>query len=152
MKGREALLRKLKAMPPAVRKEMRAALAIAADRIVATQKNLAPKRTGALAASIGYSFGSYTPANANVRGVASGGAGDPDLTVVIHAGDAKAYYAAWVEFGTASHVAGGKFAGARHPGAKASPFFYPGWRAHKRGVKSRLSRAMRKGLKEAVSG
>lgn len=163
MKNRERLLRKLKALPPAVRKHMREAIVAGAEQVVAAQKRLAPRKTGALAASIDYSMGSYTPANPNVRGVTSGGgAGDPDLTAVVHAGDAKAFYAAFVEFGTAPHSVAkgggtkvGKLKaklgrGVPHPGATAQPFFYPAWRANKKSVKARISRAMRKGIKEAT--
>lgn len=151
MKNRERLLRKLRALPPAVRKRMREAIVAGAEQVVAAQKRLAPRKTGALAASIDYSMGSYTPANPNVRGVTSGGgAGDPDLTAVIHAGDAKAFYAKWVEFGTSPHENKGLYEGSEHPGAKPAPFFYPGYRAQKRSVKSRISRAMRKGIKEAT--
>ena len=151
MRNRERLLRKLAALPPAVRKQMRAAIVASAEQIVAAQKRLAPRKTGALAASIGYSMGSYTPANPNVRGVTSGGgAGDPDLTAVIHAGDAAAFYARWVEFGTKGHVNKGLYEGSEHPGSRPTPFFFPGYRAQKRSVKSRMSRAMRKGIKEAT--
>lgn len=151
MKNRERLLRKLRALPPAVRKRMREAIVAGAEQVVAAQKRLAPRKTGALAASIDYSMGSYTPANPNVRGVTSGGgAGDPDLTAVIHAGDAKAFYAKWVEFGTSPHENKGLYAGSEHPGSRPTPFFYPGYRAQKRSVKARISRAMRKGIKEAT--
>jgi HK97 gp10 family phage protein len=59
--------------------------------------------------------------------------GDGKITCTIRAGDAKAFYASWVEFGTKAHVIrsqhGGKlFFGGRyidkidHPGAKRVPF------------------------------
>lgn len=115
------------------------------------QKRLAPKKTGALANSIGYTFGTYRADNANVRGVAGGGgAGDPDLSLTIHAGDAKAYYAAFVEFGTSAHTAGGKFKGADHPGATAEPFFFPAWRSLRKRTKSRISRATKKSVQQAA--
>lgn len=151
MKNRERLLRKLKALPPAVRKHMREAIVAGAEQVVAAQKRLAPRKTGALAASIAYTMGTYKAASPYVRGVTSGkGPGDPDLTAVIHAGDAKAFYAQWVEFGTARHINKGLYAGSEHPGSRPEPFFYPGYRAQKRSVKSRISRAMRKGIKEAT--
>lgn len=116
------------------------------------QKRLAPRKTGALANSIGYTFGTYRADNANVRGVSGGGgAGDPDLSLTIHAGDAKAYYAAFVEWGTSPHTAGGKFKGAQHPGAAPEPFFYPAWRANRKRVKSRISRATTKSVRQAAN-
>jgi HK97 gp10 family phage protein len=69
----------------------------------------------------------------------------------IVAGDAKAWYARLVEFGTAPHVNGGRFAGTLHPGASPRPFFYPVFRANRRRARSRLTRAIRKGIKEAAS-
>ena len=150
MEGRERVLRRLQAIQGAPRKAMRQAIEMGAQQIAASAKNLAPKKTGALAASIGYTFGSYKAANANVRGVSAGnGEGDPDLSATVHAGDAKAFYAAFLEFGVSPHKAGGMFEGAEHPGAQASPFFFPAYRMNKRSVKSRISRAAKKAIKDA---
>lgn len=146
---RQALLKKLAALPSAVRSRVKQALAQSADEIVEAAKRLAPVDDGDLRRSIGSTFGAYKAENANVRGVSTGSeGGDPDLTVTIHAGDAKAFYAAFVEFGTAPHLNGGRFAGTRHPGSAARPFFYPAYRANRRKVKARISRAMTKAVKE----
>ncbi len=163
MQNRTRLLEKLKRIQGAPRKAMRAALEQGAKQIVSTAKSLAPVKSGALVASIGYTFGTYKPANSNVRGVAvGGGEGDPDLSVTIHAGDAAAFYAAFVEFGTNPHyiakgggtkigqIKGRMTNGAMHPGAQASPFFFPAYRSNKRSVKSRISRAMNKAIKESA--
>ncbi len=132
---------------------MREALEISAKEITDMQKRLAPVDSGDLQRSIGYTFGFYKAENANVRGVSeSAGGADPDLSVTIHAGDAKAYYAAFLEFGTQGpYQIGGRFAGTTHPGTTAQPFFYPAYRSLKQRAKSRLTRAMRKGIKEAVT-
>lgn len=129
---------------------MRAALETGAQQVVATAKRLVPKDSGDLERSIGYTFGNYAPENSNVRGVTSGGGGDPDLSVTIHAGDAKAFYAAFVEFGTSPHDNGGKFKGTKHPGSTPSPFFFPAYRANKKSVKARVTRAMNKAIKESI--
>lgn len=129
---------------------MRQALEQGAQQIVSTAKNLVPKDSGDLERSIGYTFGNYTPENSNVRGVTAGGGGDPDLSVTIHAGDAKAFYAAFQEFGVSPHDAGGKFKGAKHPGNAAQPFFYVSYRMHRRSVKSRVSRAMNKAIRDSL--
>lgn len=150
MQNRDRLLKKLQAIQGKPRAAMRKALQQSAEEIVALQKRLAPKRTGALANSIGYSFGGHVPDNANVRGVGGGQGGDPDLTAVIHAGDKDAYYAAFVEFGTAPHEAGGMFEGAQNPGTPAQPFFYPAYRALRKRAKSRVSRAAAKAIKEGA--
>lgn len=55
----------------------------------------------------------------------------------VTAGDEKAFYARMVEFGT--------------PRNNASPFFYPAYRAIRRALKSRMSRAIRKVIKRIAS-
>lgn len=152
LQNRDRLLRKLAAIQGAPRAAMKEALRQNATEIVAMQKRLAPVASGDLRNSIGFTFGTYRSANANVRGVSGGGGGDPDLSVTIHAGDARAFYAAMLEFGASGPwTIGGRFAGATHPGFSAEPFFYPAWRALRRRSKSRLTRAMRKSIREAAS-
>lgn len=131
---------------------IRDALEQNAKEITELQKRLASVDDGDLQNSIGYTFGFYKAENANVRGVSGGtGGADPDLSVTIHAGDAKAFYALMVEIGTAGpYRIGGRFEGAQHPGNNAQPFFFPGYRALKKRARSRLTRAMKKGIREAV--
>ena len=151
LEGRDRLLRKMRALPDEVRSAIRQALAEGADEITDMQKRLVPVKSGALRNSIGSTFGKYKPANSNVRGVQAGTSGDPDLTVTIHAGDAKAFYASFVEFGTAPHTNQGRFAGTQHPGSRAQPFFYPAYRALRRRVKSRITRATTKAARKVAS-
>lgn len=120
------------------------------------QKRLAPRGdTGALERSIGSTFGDYRPANANVRGFGGAVSGDPDLTVTVHAGDAVAWYASLVEFGTKNRTVKNYFG---HKGvrvnvgaARAQPFFYVAYRTLKKRMKSRITRNMRKAIKEGAS-
>ncbi|HEV2557960.1 MAG TPA: HK97-gp10 family putative phage morphogenesis protein [Microvirga sp.] len=148
VQNRERLLAKLAAIPPKMREAMSTAMQQGADEITRLQKNLAPQKSGALRNSIRNVKGSYTPDNANVRGVGGGGGeGDPELTIHLVAGDATAYYAAFVEFGTAPHAQGGKFAGTEHPGTRPRPFFYPAYRSLKRRYRARLTRATKKAIK-----
>ncbi|HYD66171.1 HK97-gp10 family putative phage morphogenesis protein [Azospirillum sp.] len=150
-KGRDRLLTKMRALPSEVRSAIKQALAEGADEITDMQRRLVPKQSGDLAKSIGSTFGKYRAENANVRGVSAfAGAGDPDLTVTIHAGDAKAYYASFVEFGTAPHVNGGKFKGTQHPGTAPQPFFFPAYRALRKRVKSRITRATNRAAKKVA--
>lgn len=142
------MLARLAAIPPKVRQEVGKATQKGADEITAMQKRLAPVRTGALRNSIRNVRGTYTPDNPNVRGFGGPRKGDPDLTVHLVAGNAKAWYAALVEFGTKPHLNKGRFAGTRHPGTTAQPYFYPAYRSLKRRYKARVTRAMRKALKD----
>ncbi len=161
VQGRDRLLQKLAAIPQYMRADISRAIDAGAADIVATQKRLAPKKSGALANSIKAVKGGYTPENSNVRGVsASGSLGDPELTVTIVAGDAKAWYARLVEFGTAPHkiratrpggllnVSGRLIKEVSHPGGDAKPFFYPGFRANKKRVRARISRAISRTVKK----
>lgn len=153
IRNREKMAAKLKRIPVEARREIKKALTSSATEMAAVARAFVPKRTGALAASIGYTFGAFKAANANVRGVSVGGAlADPDLTVTIHAGDATAFYAALVEFGTGPHVAGGKFAGAQNPGTTAQPYFFPAYRLTKKKLRSRISRATTRAARKVAAG
>ena len=164
--GKEKLNKKLAAIPKVARAMMRKALETSAAEIADTARSLAPFQSGDLRNSIGYTFGEYKAENANVRGVASRVGGDPDLSVTIHAGDAKAWYAALVEFGTGPHnvakgggtvtgrlaTAAGLRAAVRHPGAAAQPFFFPAWRLGKKRATRRISTAINKAAKQVAAG
>jgi HK97 gp10 family phage protein len=147
----DRLKRKLRAMAPAAKAEIQKALVQSGDEIADVARTLAPKKSGALARSIGATLGQYVPDNSNVRGVAATGGGH-DLSVTVHAGDEEAYYAAFVEFGTAPHrQKSNPFNGGEHPGAKATPFFFPAYRLGKKRAKSRISRAMNRAAKKVAS-
>ncbi|MBX3494521.1 HK97-gp10 family putative phage morphogenesis protein [Chelatococcus sp.] len=149
IEGRDRLLAKLAALPPAVRSAIKQALAQGADEIVADAKRLAPKKTGKLRDSIKQTWGGGKERYASLS---AGAKGDPDLTVVISAGNSAVRYAHLVEFGTSPHINGGMFAGSEHPGTEAQPFFFPAYRANRRKVRARISRATTKAAKRVASG
>lgn len=126
---------------------MKQALAQGADEIVADMKRLAPKKTGDLRQSIVQTWGGGKVRYSSMSANTMEGAADPDLNVRISAGNDLVRYAHLVEFGTAPHINGGKFAGSRHPGAQPKPFFFPAWRANKKRVRARITRATNKALK-----
>lgn len=163
MQNRERLLRKMAALPTAVRSALKQALAQGADELTEMQKRLAPvgppsgaqkkkgAKPGALRDSIKQTWGDSKVSYASLKGK-GGVAGDPDLTVTITAGNSAVRYAHLVEFPTAPHKVGGKFKGAQHPGTQAQPFFYPAYRALRRRIKSRVTRAAKKAAKSVASG
>lgn len=172
VKGLQSLRAKLKRLSPETRSAIKQALAESADEMVAMMKNLAPvgppsgqqaKKggyAGALRDSITQTWGGDGPKYAafqpgarrkNRHKMASPVAGDPDLSVAITAGNGKVRYAHIVEFGSRPHINGGKFAGSQHPGTAAQPFFYPAYRALRKRVKSRISRATNKAAKAAAA-
>ncbi len=158
--GLRALSTKLsKSLPQQVRLRVKQAIAEGADAIVSTQRNLAPVKTGNLRESIVATMGGgEVPKYAAFRSRKQGKSrnsrmievADPELAAIITAGNNAVRYAHLVEFGTSPHVNGGKFAGTQNPGAKAQPFFYPGYRANKKRVKAKIRAAIKKGIKEAI--
>lgn len=166
--GREKLLQKMKDMPHSVRSAAKQAIAQGADEITDMQRRVAPvgkgkgkKGPGRLRDSIRQTWGgSKAPSYASL----SGGViqGDPDLSVRITAGDTNARHAHLVEFGTKAHTIAAKNFPAlgylgrlgpivQHGGSKPRPFFFPPYRALKRRVKSRISRAIGKAVR-AIAG
>lgn len=155
VQGADRLERRLKALPKAVKREVRAAVEQSAGEIVAAQKRLAPKKSGKLAASIRYTMGDESPPRyAAIK--SAGQRGDPETTAIISAGNSGVRTAHIVEFGSAPHVQGGIFEGSEpavmHPGTDPQPFFYPGYRLTRKRAKSRVSRAVGKAARKAAQG
>lgn len=128
---------------------IRKAMEQSADEIVALAKTLVPADSGALRDSIGWTWGD-APRGAMTLGKVKSASGADRIT--IYAGDNDAFYARWVEFGTAAHKAGGKFEGSTIPAIPAQPFFYVSYRASRRRAKSRVTRAINKAAKAVASG
>lgn len=148
LQNREAALRKLAAIPPAVRSAAKQALAQSADEITEAIRAAAPQgKTGKLKKSIAQTWGGGKVRYSSLQGNV-GEAGDPDLSVRISAGNSEVRYAHLLEWGTAPHINGGLFAGTEHPGTRAQPFFYPTYRKLRRRARSRISRAITKAIKQ----
>jgi HK97 gp10 family phage protein len=152
--GLDRLNRKLALLPVAARRRIREAMQQGADEIVAMMKALVPTDSGDLKNSIDWTWGTAPKGAltiATVRGQGMRNTGSEN-TITIYAGNADAYYARFVEFGTAAHTAGGMFAGATIPAIAASPFFFVSFRANRKRVKSRITRAINKSAKEVAAG
>lgn len=178
LSGLDKLNRRLTQLPTQARKEIALAMEKGAQDIVDFAKTLAPvgqssgvnssNNPGALRDSIGWIWGSKPPKGSiSLGSVVAGGNNvnrkDGDLVITIFAGNDKAFYARWVEFGTKSHGIDAKQAptmgraGASfgthvdHPGAVAHPFFYPAYRAMQKRTKRRISNAVIKSVKKVAS-
>lgn len=111
-----------------------------ADIIVARMRLLVPENEGELRRSIGWTWGDL-PKGAVLFGTASGG--QDWLHIKIYAGNEKTLVAntrgvlfqnaKLQEFGTRE--------------MKANPFFYPAWRASRRGARSRVTRKVNKAIR-----
>lgn len=142
LKNQPRLKAKLIALKNQTAKALEPALISAAEKVVTLAKQLCPVQYGDLRDSIGWSFGAAPKGSI---ALASGAAGNKRIT--IFAGNKKAYYARWVEFGTKSHVIGGQRPGTVHPGSVAEPFFFPAWRTYRKGIKRDLGKAIRGAVK-----
>ncbi len=149
VEGLDRLNRKLAALPVVVKKRIREAMEQGAAEIVAMAKSFCPADSGALRDSIDWTWGKAPKGAMTIATVTSTG---NELTITVYAGDGEAYYARFVEFGTAAHTAGGKFEGATIPAVAAQPFFYVSYRANRKKVKSRITRAINKAAKEVAAG
>lgn len=169
IKNRARLRKKLLALPTEVKKMIIPALEQGAQEIVDMQYHLAPVSPGGgdLRNSIDWTWGKV---EAKI-GLLGGGAHTPpsaatkeDLLISIYAGNESVYYARFVEFGTRPGIFGQQRTrkskkGATkvstvmrtHPGTKAQPFFYPGYRAMRKKVKSRIARAVNKAMKNTAA-
>lgn len=148
--GLDRLKRKLAKFPEVVEAEIRAAMEQSANEIVKMAKSLAPVDSGELRDSIGWTWGE-APEGAMVLGkVQKNKSGN--LVITVYAGGGEAFYARFVEFGTAPHLNKGRFAGSDHPGTVATPFFYPAYRATRKRAKGRVTRAVNKAAKRIAAG
>lgn len=137
--GKERLLRRLRALPEHVKEQVRKELEKSAKELVAAQKRAAPVKTGTLRDAIRWRWG-----DARGRG---GNALREEFTVTIYIGKEARHYAHLAEFGVAPHENKGRFPGTENPGAPPQPYFFPTYRAHKRRIKGRV----RRGVKRAIS-
>lgn len=74
----------------------------------------------------------------------------PPVMMFVGPGD-RAFHAHMVEFGTAPHINGGKFAGSQHPGTSPQPFVRPAWDATKDEVLRRISDELRAQIMKAAA-
>lgn len=121
IKGLTNLQKKLKAMPREVKRGIRDAQKKGADEVTALQKQLVPVQTGGLRDSIR----NYDASD------------DTGIRRRMVAGNDEAYHAAFVEFGTVN--------------APAHPYFFAAYRALKKRIKSRQTRAINKALRKVAA-
>lgn len=144
VKGMDRLRAQLNALPDAIKAEIRAAMEKSAEEIVAMARGLAPvlkepdqrRQQGALRDSIGWTWGE-APKGAMTLGKVQADTNSDRMVITIYAGNSEAFYARWVEFGTAK--------------MQARPFFYPSYRANRRRLRGRANRALKKAAQKVAS-
>jgi HK97 gp10 family phage protein len=133
VQGLDKLNRKLRDMPEATQAAIRKSFEGGAQEMVDMARRLAPIKTGALQRSIDWNYGAAPKGSFGVGSRSTA----PD-SITIHAGDKDAFYARWVEFGTAVNP--------------AQPFFFPAWRSVRKKVMAANKRAMSKVARKVAAG
>lgn len=153
IQGLDRLKRKLQAFPDAARLEISKAMEEGAQEMVNLARSLVRiGTTMQLHDSINWTWGDAPQGSIKLGTVRQKGKGSGNMAITVYAGNSDAFYARWVEFGTSGHVQGGMFAGSEHPGTAAQPYFYPAYRAVRKRIKSRITRAISKSTKRVASG
>lgn len=134
--------RKLRALPQAVKDEVRPALEKSADEIVDLMRRAVPVDEGDLRRSIGWTWGA-PPEGASVFAQAAGEAG---LVITIYAGNRQTvvtnsrgveFQNAFIqEYGTTER--------------SANPFFRPSWRLGRKRAQNRISRSLGKAARKVA--
>lgn len=149
VQGLDSFRKKLQRFPSVVEQEIRAAMEVSATEMVALMKSLVPVESGALRDSIGWTWGEAPNGSMTIGRVQSRSG---NLVITIYAGGGDAFYAWIVEFGSAPHLNGGRFAGSQHPGTAAQPFFFVSFRALRRRARGRVTRSINKAAKRIAAG
>ncbi len=127
------LYAKLDKIQPAITQAIKPVLAREATRIVALMKETVPVDTEALKNSIGWRFGRAPKGKIPLGSLRIA---NSSTKVVIFAGDEKAFYGRYVEFGTSINV--------------AQPFFWNSWRASRGSARKSIEGAVVNGLAKAA--
>lgn len=163
VQGLSSLQRKLSLLRVSVKEEIAKAMEKGAQEIVELAQALVPIDEMVLYESIAWTWGD-PPKGALVLARSRNRRPGDGLKITVYAGGGDAFYARWVEFGTQPHnvargggtvsgkkqLAGG--GGLGHPGASAQPFFFPAYRANRRRVRSRITRAINSAARKQATG
>lgn len=142
--GLDRLKRKLTLVIPAqVEKATAAAMEVGADEIVAMMRRLVPVDTGQLRNSIGWTWGD-PPKGAMVLGKSKSAGGDGRNVITIYAGNEQTVVGSRSQFQLARLQEFGTQA------MSAQPFFFPAYRALRKRVRGRITRQMKKAIKDGT--
>lgn len=142
VEGLDRLKRKLtKTIPKAVVDATVKAMEAGADEVVGMMRRLAPKDTGALAQSINWTWGD-APKGSMILGKSAPARNG--LVITIYAGNASTMVGQREQF----QLARLQEFGTQH--MQANPYFFPTWRALRKRVRSRVTRQMRKAVRDGA--
>lgn len=130
--GLASFQRRMAAIPRAAREAVKPSVVDAANELAALQRQLAPKDTGALAASIVVTGpGEATPAYSQPGGSMT----VPENAAAVTVGNTAVRYAHLAEFGTAD--------------TPAQPYFWPAYRLLRKRLGTKIKRSIGKAVREA---
>lgn len=140
--GVDNIKRRFAALPDRVKAAAIDEMEARAEELVEEMRRYVPRDSGDLAKSIGWTWGE-APRGAVLVAKGSNEGSYGTLRITIYAGSKAAYYARYVEFGTRPHTT----PRGAHPGSRARPFFFPVYRKNKRRIKSGVTRAINRAIK-----
>lgn len=133
VEGLSALRSRWAAIPRRVAEATQAEMEKQAADVVAMMRRLVPKDEGDLSDSIAWTWGEAPKGSMTIGSV--GGQDYGTLRITIYAAGTKdSFHGVFQEFGTRK--------------MSANPFFFPAWRAKRKKVKSAITRAMKKAIRE----
>lgn len=133
VQGVPQLRARMKGLEARLVREIEAEVAKSAEEIVREMRAVAPKDTGAVSLSIGWTWGDAPKGTVAVA--QSQAANGDGLRATIFAGGGDQFYARFLEFGTVRMA--------------ARPFFFPVYRANRNRVSGRISRAVRRAAQKS---
>jgi HK97 gp10 family phage protein len=138
VEGLDKLTARLRAMPEETKRQVSAAIEKSAEELVAQIKRFVPVDRGDLQESVKWDWaGAGGDAGQGSAGASRVDAKGADkLAATVTEGDGKAFYARWVEHGTAA--------------TPAQPHFWPAWRLNRKKIRSRIARALSKAIKASA--
>lgn len=155
--GKDRLRAKLQALPVAIKKDLQVPLVAGANQIVGQMRGLL-ENDHKLKEATDWKFGGPPSGPSGMLGGhGSPNEGESDLKITIFSGSHKVFWARWREFGTMAHSLAkgavrkrGKLQekGPHHPGERASPFFFPVWRANRKPVLKAISKTVNDTMKK----
>jgi hypothetical protein len=157
--GKEVLIRKFQDLPDLMQVRVKRAMERSATRTVAMMKRLCPVRTGALRASIGWTWGP-PPSGTLPIGKLKNGVNSPLLISIYAGGTAATKRFQYRSSGNRrrDHKRKGSFEtdvarlvefGTMH--AAAQPFFYPSWRVNRPLMRDNVRSAVRYAARQMLS-
>lgn len=148
--GLSSFQHRMRAIPQAAREAVKPVLLREAEKIAVTMRALAPDDPATSAPDLKSSIAVTGPSQSTPAHSQPGGAMVvPENAAVVTAGNTDVRHAHLVEFGTRARMLSSARQAGFHPGTPAQPFFWPGFRVHRKKSVAAIKRAIGKAIREA---